>query len=194
MAAANRSRVSPFGTTGPYFPIEWSDDSSDLTHVGSATATGQHILLAGSVVEAGGKPTRNTILEFWQPDANGIFRHPLDPRAAEADPGFAGWGRTRTMANGIYRLRTVIPGGYEENGVMRLPHINVMVVGIGLTRRLVTTLFFGEGPDPVLDLVPKARRARLVAKRDASLDDGAAQGYRFDVVMQGEGETPFFAD
>jgi protocatechuate 3,4-dioxygenase alpha subunit len=58
----------------------------------------------------------------------------------------------------------------------------------------VTTLYFSEGPDAVLDLVPPQRRSRLVAQRDETLDDGPAQGYRFDIILQGEGETPFFAD
>ena len=198
MAAASstklKSHVSPFCTTGPYFPVEWADADSDLTRVASAIAQGQRILLAGSLVEAGGKPTRNSIIELWQPDAKGIFRHPLDPRAAQADPGFTGWGRARTLADGTFRLRTVMPGAYEENGLTRLPHINVMVLAIGLTRRLVTTLFFEQAPDPVLDLVPEARRPKLIAQRDTSLDKDGAHGYRFDILLQGEGETPFFLD
>jgi protocatechuate 3,4-dioxygenase alpha subunit len=189
-----KSHVSPFCTTGPYFPVEWADAGSDLTRIGSAIAQGQHLIIAGSLVEAGGKPTRNSIIELWQPDSTGIFRHPLDPRTAQADPGFTSWGRARTLADGTFRLRTVMPGAYEENGVMRLPHINVMVLAIGLTRRLVTTLFFQDAPDPVLDLVPQTRRHKLIAQRDPSLDTDGAQGYRFDILLQGEGETPFFAD
>ena len=91
-------------------------------------------------------------------------------------------------------LRTVIPGGYEEDGVQRLPHINVMVLAIGLTRRLATTLFFQQGPDPVLDLVPAVRRQRLIAQRDTGLDVDGARSYRFEILLQGDGETPFFAD
>jgi protocatechuate 3,4-dioxygenase alpha subunit len=189
-----KSHVSPFCTTGPYFPVEWSDAGSDMTRIGNTVAQGQHIVIAGSLVELGGKPTRNSIIELWQPDASGIFRHPLDPRSANADPGFTGWGRARTLADGTFRIRTIMPGAYEENGVMRLPHINVMVLAIGLTRRLVTTLFFQQAPDPVLDLVPPARRSKLIAQRDTSLDQNGAHGYRFDILLQGEGETPFFAD
>lgn len=195
MTAATKSHVSVFGTTGPYFPTEWADEACDLTRVkGTAPARGQHIILAGHLLEAGGKPTRNSVIEIWQPDAAGIFRHPLDPRFADADPAFAGWGRARTLADGSYHLRTVIPGGYEEDGVQRLPHINVMVLAIGLTRRLATTLFFQQGPDPVLDLVPAVRRQRLIAQRDTGLDVDGARSYRFEILLQGDGETPFFAD
>src|SRR5262249_46489308 len=128
--------VSPGCTTGPYFPVEFSDGSEDLTHRDGLVAQGQHIFLSGQVLEKGGKPTRNMVVEIWQADANGIYRHPLDPRAAGADPGFWGWGRARTNKDGWYRLRTIIPGSYEESGVRRIPHINATVLGIGLTRRL----------------------------------------------------------
>jgi len=188
------SPVSPFCTTGPFFPTEWPDAECNLTGIAGIPARGQQIVIAGKVVEFGGKPTRNSLVEIWQADASGIFRHPLDPLQSDADPGFPGWGRSRTLPDGSYRVKTIFPGAYEENGVQRLPHINVMVLAIGLTRRLVTTLYFAEAPDPVLDLVPPQRRARLIAQRDETLDEGQAQGYRFDVILQGEDETPFFAD
>lgn len=182
--------VSPTCTTGPYFPVEFSDGSEDLTHRDGRIAKGQHILLTGRVLEIGGRPTRNMVVEIWQSDANGVFRHPLDPRNADADPGFWCWGRARTNKDGWYTLRTIVPGACEN----RAPHINVCVIGIGLTRRLVTTVFFGEAPDPVLECVPAELRARLILQRDASLDAGGVPAYRFDAILRGEGETPFFLD
>ena len=186
--------VSPCNTTGPYFPREFSDGNEDLTGRDGATARGQHILLTGRVLESGGKPTWNMVLEIWQPDSNGIFRHPLDPRFEDADPGFWGWGRSRTAQDGRYRFTTVLPGSYPG----RRPHINCAILGIGLTRRLVTTIFFPAAPeaagDPVLGCVPDVTlRRRLIAQRDPALDEGIP-AYRFDVVLRGEGETPFFAD
>ncbi len=181
---------SPYGTIGPFFPSEFSDSTGDLTHHQGKAAQGQHIVLTGTVVEEGGQPTFNTIVEIWQPDANGIFRHPLDPRSANADPGFFGWGRSRTGPDGRYSFRTVLPGSYEN----RSPHIDVMILAIGLTRRLVTTVFFAESPDPVLDCVEPARRGRLVARRDAGLDESGLLAYRFDIVLRGQNETPFFLD
>jgi protocatechuate 3,4-dioxygenase alpha subunit len=191
--------TSPFGTIGPYFPYDFVDGLEDLTQVDGNTARGCHIAISGRVLEEGGRPTKNTILEIWQADANGIFRHPLDPRCSEADPGFSGWGRARTDAQGNYRFRTVLPGSYAgEDGTRRCPHINVMILAIGLTRRLVTTIFFAERPevvsDPVLNCVPEAMRARLFAGRDASLDADGVAAYRFDLILRGESETPFFLD
>lgn len=138
-------------------------------------------------------------MEIWQPDASGIFRHPLDPRCSQADPGFSGWGRARTDAQGNYRFRTVLPGSYTgEDGAPRCPHIDVMILGIGLTHRLVTTIFFADKPgtiaDPVLNCVPEAARPRLFAVRNPSLDADGLSAYRFDIILRGEDETPFFLD
>ena len=185
---------SPYCTIGPFFPTQFADDCSDLTEFDGKTARGRHIILTGRLSEEGDRPAPNAILEIWQADANGIFRHPLDPRCSEADPGFFGWGRARTDAQGRYRFRTVAPGSYGE----RRPHINMMVLAIGLTRRLVTTVFFadlrGNVDDPVLSCVPEAARPRLLARREESLDGAGVAGYRFDVVLRGENETPFFLD
>ena len=96
------------------------------------------------------------------------------------------------MPRGGTRIRTVVPGSYGD----RCPHANLMILAIGLTRRLVTTVFFADDPDavrdPVLDCVKDAAaRKRLFAKREN------AGEYRFDLILRGErgeGETPFFLD
>ena len=181
--------VSPYCTIGPFFPGSFVAGYDDLTHHQGKTAKGQHIVLTGRILQEGGSPTRNTILEIWHADADGIFRHSLDHRCREADPGFRGWGRARTDAKGWYRIKTVLPGSYES----RCPHANLMVLAIGLTHRLVTTVFFADDPDsvkdPVLDCVadPVARR-RLFARRESTGE------YRFDLILRGENETPFFED
>jgi protocatechuate 3,4-dioxygenase alpha subunit len=193
--------ASPYCTIGPFFPGEFADGSGDLTSFDGKQARGQHMLFTGRVFEEGNRPILNAIVEIWQPDANGVFRHPLDPRAAHADPGFFGWGRARTDAEGRYSFRTVLPGSYSmENGTPRCPHLNLMVLAIGLTRRLVTTAFFADrvdlAHDPLLDCIADpALRARLFAVRGGN-GNGANSVlvYRFDIVTRGEGETPFFVD
>jgi protocatechuate 3,4-dioxygenase alpha subunit len=190
--------VSPYCTIGPFFPASFVEGHEDLTGYRGGTARGQHIVLSGRILQEGGVPTKNTILEIWQPDSNGIFRHSSDPRCREADPGFAGWGRARTDAEGWYRIRTVVPGSYKAEdgaykGKPRCPHANLMILAIGLTHRLVTTVFFADDPDtvrdPVLDCVADvAARRRLFARREN------AGEYRFDLILRGENETPFFLD
>ena len=198
MMSAHSMLPSPFSTIGPFFLKPLVDGCADLTQSNGRTARGQHIRLAGRLVEEGGAPVLNAILEIWQADAAGVFRHPLDPRSAEADPGFGGWGRARTDKDGRYEFRSIIPGpSREENGILRCPHINLMVLAIGLTRRLVTTIFFADAPDtvddPVLNCVPdRAARRRLFAVSEGSSNGLSA--YRFDIVLRGENETPFFLD
>ena len=178
-----RKIVSPGCTTGPFFPVAFSDGSEDLTQRNGQVAKGQHITLTGRVLELGGKPARNMVVEIWQTDSAGIFRHPLDPRHEQCDPGFWCWGRARTDGDGWYRFRTIMPGEYQN----RCAHINVAILGIGLTRRLVTCVFFGPQRDPILDCVPAELRPRLITQ-------GEDDTYRFDVILRGENETPFFVD
>jgi protocatechuate 3,4-dioxygenase alpha subunit len=189
--------TSPYCTIGPFFPGQFVTGCEDLTSFQGKQARGQRITLAGRVFEEGNRPILNAIVELWQPDSNGIFRHPLDPRFADADPGFFGWGRARTDAEGHFSFRTIMPG--SGNG--RAPHANVMILAIGLTRRLVTTVFFADPSDsihdPVLDCVADpAARSRMFARRDPSAPNGAANlpVFRYDVVTRGESETPFFLD
>ena len=166
---------SSYSTIGPFYLKPLIDGCEDLTYLDGQRARGRHILLTGRVVEEGNQPVLNAVLEIWQPDAGGVFRNPLDPRFSQADPGFFGWGRARTDKDGRYQFRTVFPGASrEDNGTVRCPHINVMVLSIGITRRLVTTAFFGDSAetvdDPVLNCVPTpAGRARLLEQRDEAL-------------------------
>jgi protocatechuate 3,4-dioxygenase alpha subunit len=196
--SARRLVPSSYSTIGPFFLKPLVDGFEDLTLCNDKIARGKHILLAGRVFEEGNVGVLNAIVEIWQADANGVFAHPLDPRSAEADPGFFGWGRARTDRDGRYQFRTILPGPSREETGVRCPHINVMVLAIGLTRRLVTTAFFSDTPDavddPVWNCVPSRTRSRLHVARDESLDRGGVPAYRFDIVLRGENETPFFLD
>ena len=194
-------KTSPYCTIGPFFPGDFVTGCQDLTSFQGKRARGQHIVLAGRVFEEGNRPIHNAIVEIWQPDANGVFRHPLDPRFGDVDPGFYGWGRARTDAQGHYAFETVMPGvsnGYAGDGP-RSPHLNLMVLAIGLTRRLVTTVFFAETPDSVRDPVlhcvaDPAARARMLAHRQPDENGAVTPIYRYDIVTRGESETPFFVD
>jgi protocatechuate 3,4-dioxygenase alpha subunit len=181
-------------TLGPFFPPRYVDaGANDLTQRDGRAARGERIEIRGRVVQEDGAPMHNLVLEIWQADAQGIFRDPRDPRHADADPGFAGWGRAATDKDGRYRFTTVRPGAYAmPDGRMRAPHVNVIVLFSGIMRHLQTVMFFegepGNDADPVLTAVtPAALRSRLVAKRDGD-------GYRFDIRPRGDGETPFFQD
>ncbi len=168
-------------TIGPFFPPRYVDaGANDLTSFEGRKAKGEAIEIRGRVIQEDGTALENLIVEIWQPDAGGIFRHPADPRHAQADPNFLGWGRAATDAQGSYRFKTIRPGAPEG----RAPHINFMVMFSGLMRILKTTMFFEDGNDSVLMAVPAARRSLLVAKGN----------YEFNIRLRGEGETPFFDD
>jgi len=162
--------------------------ANDLTQLEDRTADGEAIEIAGVVRQEDGAPLDNLVVEIWQADARGIYRHPADPRQREADPKFFGWGRAATDKEGRYAFRTIRPGAPEG----RARHVNVMLMFSGLMRILKTTMFFpGEqanDADPVYRAVPKARRALLVAREEAP------GRYRFDLKLRGEHETPFFDD
>ena len=154
-------------TLGPFFPREFAQGANVLAEQGDL------IEITGRVTQADGKPLDNLVLEIWQADSKGRFDN----------PAFFGWGRAATDAQGVYRFRTIKPGGYDG----RAPHINFLLLYSGLMRQLQTVMFFELGKDPVLDAVPAARRPLLVAKREG-------KAYRFDIRLRGDGETPFFDD
>ena len=190
-------------TIGPFFPqtffTEGDNDLRRRNARAGPTARGEEILIRGRVTKEGGFPCINMILEAWQADAAGRFDHPADPERHLADPDFLGWGRAWTDAEGHYEFRTVMPGGYDDPAGRRAPHVNLTVMGAGLMRRVQATLFFPEfaeanAADPLLNLVPEARRPRIVAVPEGERD--GARVFRFDIHLRGgvEEETPFFED
>lgn len=191
---------SVWQTVGPFFPTRLAEPSCiDLTELRGKPARGTRITLSGQILERGGQPMKNAIVEIWQPDSEGLFAHPADPRGASADPHFLGWGRCATDANGWYRFRTIMPGRRSDNAAgTRLPHINMMLLASGIMRRLTTTVFFVNEPlspeDPVLAAVSSEARSRLFAQRAPELDRATDEAYRFDIIVQGDAATPFFRD
>ena len=168
-------------TLGPFFPPRYVDaGANDLTLLEGRKAKGEAIEICGRVLQADGTPLENLVVEIWQADAAGIYRHPADARHAQADPNFLGWGRAATDAQGRYRFRTIRPGAPQG----RAAHVNFMVMYSGLMRILKTTMFFEDANDPVLMAVPASRRNLLIAKGK----------YEFDIRLRGDGETPFFDD
>lgn len=188
-------------TIGPFFPPNFFQAADhDLTRVSEdadPTKNGESIAITGLVMKEGRIPISNAILEIWQADASGRFRHPLDPESEKADPDFLGWGRARTNVEGAFSFRSILPGSYEEDGRRRAPHLNIQIMAAGLMRPVGTTLYFPDFPDlnaedPVLGLVPEELRQRLVMGSGKS-EDGI-KTYSFDFLLRGpvDEETPFF--
>ena len=181
-----RAALIPTGeaTIGPFFPPRYVDaGANDLTTFDGRKAKGEAIQIHGRVLQADGAPLENLIVEIWQADARGLYRHPADPRHKEADSDFLGWGRAATDAQGAYRFRTIRPGAPQG----RLTHVNFMLMFSGLMRILKTTMFFEDGDDPVLNLVLNRKNLLIAEKEDQDR-------YNFNIRLRGESETPFFDD
>jgi protocatechuate 3,4-dioxygenase alpha subunit len=142
------------------------------------------------VTDGAGEPVPDALIETWQADPAGRFDHPDDPRGVVS--GFRGFGRCPTDDSGRWGIRTLKPGPVPgPDGAPQAPHIDVSVFARGLLHRVVTRVYFADeeaanAGDAVLAGVPEARRATLLAVPDGS-------GYRFDIRLQGDDETIFFA-
>ncbi len=179
--------ITPSQTVGPFFhycltPQGYPYAAAVDTAIAGA---GPAVEIVGMVLDGDGVPVGDAMLEFWQADAAG--RYAGTDAGLPANAPFRGHARVATDASGIFRLQTIKPGAAGANA----PHIAVSVLGRGLLNRLYTRVYFaGEAAnasDPVLALVPAARRSTLIASQEAP------GNWRFDIRLQGEGETVFFA-
>jgi protocatechuate 3,4-dioxygenase alpha subunit len=185
--------LTPTQTIGPFFHDALArEDWSDLTAAGPK---GEMLRIEGRVVDGDGAPLNDALIEIWQADAEGIYPHGADGQGGTADPNFAGFGRCATDEEGVYRFTTIRPGRVAwTEGRLQAAHIGVSVFARGLLNRLVTRIYFGDDPatadDPVLAGIqdPAARRTLLAQRVEGS----QPAAYRFDIVLQGDGETAFF--
>jgi protocatechuate 3,4-dioxygenase, alpha subunit len=162
---------------------------------------GERIRVEGRVFDGIGTVLKDVLIEIWQANAAGKYAHPADRQAGkQLDPNFRGWGRACTdFDTGVYAFDTVKPGAVEgRNGRIMAPHLNAWIVARGINIGLNTRIYFSDeaaanANDAVLNLIEwEQRRSTLVAERlERKLDNGAAV-YRFDIHLQGEGETVFF--
>jgi protocatechuate 3,4-dioxygenase alpha subunit len=185
------SDLTPFQPVGPFFHVMLRDEPRGHACLVSAAAAGQRVTLQGSVLDGAGMPVTDALVEIWQADASGRYRHPEDPGSAMADPGCAGYGRTATDALGRFRFDTVKPGAVAgPSGRPQAPHIVAAVMAPGILTRYWTRVYFDDEPsnasDHVLQIVPPERRHTLIAATSAP------GRYTFDIRLQGEGETVFF--
>ena len=163
-------------------------------------AIGQRILVHGRVMDERGKGVGNTLVEVWQANAGGRYRHKKEGYMAPLDPNFGGVGRTITDEDGFYWFKTIKPGPYPwPNGPndWRPAHIHFSVFGSGFGQRLITQMYF-EG-DPLIPLCPIVRTISDKSAVDqliAPLDMNATipmdmRAYKFDIVLRGRRSTLF---
>jgi protocatechuate 3,4-dioxygenase beta subunit len=186
--------------TGPVFgseDVKPGDD--DLTHQHHGEPLGERIIVTGRVLDEDGRPVPHTLVEIWQANAAGRYRHNVDQHHAPLDPNFTGCGRTLTDAEGGYRFVTIKPGAYpwqNHANAWRPSHIHFSLFGASFCTRLVTQMYFPGDPllarDPMYLAVPSEEaRHRLIATLDwETTIPEEALGYRFDIVLRGREATP----
>lgn len=182
---------TPSQTVGPFFAFGLSPEqygypfaSIATGHMADEAASGERIRITGQVLDGEGATVGDALIEIWQADAQGRYARP--------DTGFSGFGRqgTGTDPENRFVFDTVKPGPVDAE---QAPHISVIVFMRGLLTHAYTRMYFSDeaqanARDPVLNSVPQERRSTLIAERQ---EHGGAL-YRFDIRMQGEGETVFF--
>jgi len=182
------SGLTPFQTLGPFFDFGLVIPDGDV--VAKPESSGRHVLIEGTVRDGNGDALSDALIEIWQANAAGKYRHAADHQDRPLDPAFHGFGRVATSAQGEFTFKTVVPGRVPgANGKLQAPHLAVGVLARGVLTRLVTRLYFEDEPsnaeDEILSLVPAKRRSTLIARRIEP------DRYRFDIILQGLGETVF---
>ncbi|TFV45443.1 protocatechuate 3,4-dioxygenase subunit alpha [Blastococcus sp. TF02A-35] len=188
LTGPHRLGPTPSATVGPYLAIglTWADG---VYAAEEGTAGG--FWIRGRVVDGAGAVVPDAMVETWQADPDGGFPSPEDPRGASSYPGFRGYARAQTLS-GEFEVFTLKPGRVPDGeGGLQAPHIDVSVFARGLLDRVVTRIYFADeaeanAEDAVLRGLTEEQRQTLLA---TPTDDG----YRFDVYLQGERETVFFA-
>lgn len=186
-------------TAGPYVHIGLAPGAAGFDiyrqelgrDLAGPDAPGERIRIEGIVYDGTGAPVKDVLIEAWQADANGIYPHPEDPRFDQVAKGFRGWGRIITdFETGLWSLETIKPGSVMgRNGRRMSPHISLWLVSRGINIGLNTRLYFDDednSADPVMNLIEQVdRRETLLARKTGP------GTYRFDIRLQGDGETVF---
>lgn len=183
---------TPAQTVGPFFAGSLLHDP--MNDIAGETTEGRLIRVEGRVLDGDGAAVGDAMVEIWQADAGGLYRHPAAASGGVIDDGFRGFGRSGTDDSGRYWFRTIKPGAVPSpTGGTQAPHLNVCVFARGLLDHLVTRIYFEDEPsnetDEVLRAIDEARRSTMIATRTAAVDEIV---YEFDIVLQGDAETVFF--
>ncbi len=186
--------------TGPVFGQDMvRERDRDLTAQHAEEPLGERIVVSGRLLDEGAKPVRGALIEVWQANAAGRYKHKMDQHHAPLDPNFSGFGRTLTDAEGRYKFISIKPGAYpwgNHANAWRPAHVHFSIFGAGLLSRLVTQMYFPGDPllayDPIYNCIPdeKAKQGLISMFDWGNTSPEFALGYRFDIVLRGRDATP----
>jgi protocatechuate 3,4-dioxygenase, alpha subunit len=176
-------------TVGPYLHIglEWLT-TRDIAGKG---IKGERVAIAGRLIDGDGAGVNDGLIEIWQANAAGKYAHPEDPQKKPVEKGWRGFGRIPTDAKGGFRFTTIKPGRVPApDGGLQAPHLVIAVFMRGMLKHLATRIYFPDeaaanAEDPILKLVPAARRATLIPRLHGKT-------LEWNIVLQGKNETVFF--
>jgi len=180
-----------------------SPDDANLCGQHAGDPIGERITVSGRVFDTEGKPLRNTLVEVWQANAAGRYRHRWDTWPAPLDVNFSGAGRCLTDDDGCYRFQTIKPGPYpwgNHYNAWRPAHIHFSLLGRAFAQRLVTQMYFPGDPffpyDPIFNSVrdEKARERMISRFSIHGTQPDWAQAYEWDIYLRGPGATLFEED
>jgi len=173
---------------------------ADLTTRHGGEALGERIIVYGRVLDSDGRPVPDTLIEIWQANSAGRYKHRVDDHPAPLDPNFDGAGRCLTDSLGRYRFVTIKPGPYpwgNHRNAWRPAHIHFSLFGRAFTQRLVTQMYFPGDPlfpfDPIFNSIPDpGARERLISRfdLDQTVPDWAL-AFEWDIVLRGSGSAVF---
>jgi len=186
--------------TGPVFGYDdVKPTDNDLTRQHDSDPLGERIVVSGRVLDENSRPVAHALVELWQANASGRYRHAVDDHDAPLDPNFTGCGRALTDSEGRYRFVTIKPGAYpwrNHYNAWRPAHLHFSLFGLGLVQRLVTQMYFPGDPllayDPMYNSVPDEKaRVRMISTFDwENTIPDIALAFRYDIVLRGRDATP----
>jgi protocatechuate 3,4-dioxygenase beta subunit len=187
-------------TTGPVYGRDRVGElDHDLTRGHAGEPLGERIIVKGRVLDGGGRPVRDSLVEVWQANAAGRYTHHGDRHPAPLDPNFSGAGRCMTDGDGWYRFVTVKPGAYpwkNHPNAWRPAHIHFSLFGPSFASRLITQMYFPGDPlfehDPIFQSVGDERaQRRMISRFDLEATEPEwALAYHFDIVLDCRDATP----
>jgi protocatechuate 3,4-dioxygenase beta subunit len=172
---------------------------ADLTLRMGGQAQGQRIVVFGRVLDSDGRPVPDALVEVWQANAAGRYRHAADNWPAPLDPHFDGVGRVMTDSLGRYEFTTIKPGAYpwgNHHNAWRPAHIHFSLFGRAFVQRLVTQMYFPDdslfGQDPIFNAIPASARHLAISRFDLErTQPDWALAFEWDIVLRGREQTPF---
>lgn len=177
---------TPPETEGPFYPVTVQKDKDfDLTRIRGrqGVAKGKIILIEGRVLDTNGKPIEGALVDLWQANAAGRYRHHRDRNTAPVDPNFQGWAMVKSGREGRFRFKTIFPGVYPASSEwLRPPHIHFKVSKGGYAD-LTTQMYFPGHKLNDSDLLLMQKSNEDVELMIAKRENTAIETYAYNIVM-----------